>query len=37
MSGLAGDLANYLSDGKIDAKEAKILASEFYETYIKQD
>jgi hypothetical protein len=34
-SGLAGDLANFFSDGKIDPNEAKILAKKFYDTYIK--
>ena len=36
MSGLAGDLYNYLSDGKLDAKEAAALAKSFYDSYIKK-
>lgn len=35
MSGLAGEIASYLSDGKLDAKEAKKLAGSFYDNYIK--
>lgn len=37
MSTLAGDLVNYLSDGKLDAKEAKELAGKFYDEYIKNN
>jgi hypothetical protein len=37
MSGMAGKLVEYLSDGKIDWKEAKELSSDFYNEYIKQD
>jgi hypothetical protein len=36
MSGLAGDLANYLSDHVLDSKEAKKLAGKFYDEYIKK-
>ena len=36
MSGMAGTLVSYLSDGKIDWKEAKELAGEFYDEYVKQ-
>lgn len=34
-SGLAGELMEMLSDGKIDREEAKYLAKEYYDKYIK--
>lgn len=34
-SGLAGDLLEYLADGKIDSKEAMELAKEYYDKYVK--
>lgn len=35
MKGIAGELVEYLSDGKIDLKEAKELASSYYKEYVK--
>lgn len=34
-SGLAGDLVEYLSDGKIDAREAALMAKKYYDENIK--
>lgn len=36
MSGMSGDLANFLSDGVLDAKESRVLAGKFYDKYIKK-